>query len=1086
MQSVETLRPFYGPGTFPELLRRLRHDEFPRHRDLLDHIETAAMLSAHMRQACEDDSQIDPTELLQFLVKLESIAARGWYNALDELIWKENYCYQYEKSLEQLEQKDIKLQELERTHKQCEADIHSFEQVWRQLESKEAEVFELKKEIDMLEREKSEAERGLGSVVTRMESLPAQLDQRTDPKPATNIVRPDTPGNLSDVDNSITAQSHGSDWKHEDSVTTDEPTEIDESETHSNSSVAAEVGSVPGNNSRSYPPPLPPATEEATRADERKTHMLSEVEDTLWIQESKDREYLAKRHGPPRTTAHLSPSSPQIPSSPAYIYIPLPRNFIIPRVNPTFLSLIFPSPPAVFHFPEYATRDQLLDILRKVHDIVDPEQIEETNIVRVRTHEFEWGLKNAIRKVLGKSRWDLVVGDEWPTEGRGDTYIVSKRDLYFDVPGSQLKPETRSGNDATTSGQSQDHRSEQQIREDELFEEYFETLESQDDEFEDMPHLRGGAPMSFQDSPNNLGLRYGLPPEVSRTLAEHCGITTSMPIQEDVPLTSPQALIEQVRVLHLQNGAYCRRIEAGQELVKDMEETIIWQNGQLVEAHHEIAELKVKMQKQKDETIAAVNLAGLAKEEARILQAILEQIHEQAVRLTGELEEQESRISAQYHELSDSHSPYESAIRGGGDSSSTHTRPSTTNALPSTPPTDAHSFYFFPSISMIVLLTNPLYHCQFPAHTSLPEIHDLLSSPTSSLPPDPHLSQIRTILQARDAAGISLPDTTSGRQIMISAPDLPDDVSTASGEPGHKGWNRSFGPTEYMYERSLKESIESLKTPTTENREMLSPRGSLYEKRFGELGVLVDRVGVVGRRDEEGYFDAVDLIDEIEREAKVSREQSGYRAPFVSEDVGTERVEGGTSSRARVDSLGERRGYKMAMPLPPVVLDPMFPTGSGGTSQGAYMGNQRVRSGNGPGNTGAIHSNRLDGAHIPPSRAPHVPRTVHHPSFNELYRSAQLNYNHYLAEQPDPASLLSSTAPTVNSTQQVTSTNYPSGRNKQGWGTWRHPRGEECEAWIPSSSLNPLRQKCSFCDLPFVQVSQETQTHDEDKTSANV
>lgn len=289
-----------------------------------------------------------------------------------------------------------------------------------------------------------------------------------------------------------------------------------------------------------------------------------------------------------------------------------------------------------------------------------------------------------------------------------------------------------------------------------------------------------------------------------------------------------------------------------------------------------------------------------------------------------------------------------------------------------------------------------------------------------------------------------------------------------------------------MYERSLKESIESLKTPTTENREMLSPRGSLYEKRFGEVGVLVDRVGVVGRRDEEGYFDAVDLIDEIEREAEVSREQSGYRAPFVSEDVGTERVEEGTRSRARADSFGERRGYKMSMPLPPVVLDPMFPTGSGGTSQGAYLGNNRVRSGHGPGNTGAIHSNRLDGIHIPPRWAPYIPRTVDHPSFNELYRSAQLNYNHRLAERPNPTCLLSSTTPTVHSNQQATSANNPPGRNNQGWGTWRHPRGEECEAWIPSSSLNPLRQNCSFCDLPFVQVSQEPHLHDEDKPSANV
>ena len=75
------LNPLYGPGTFRELLRRLRCDEYPRHRDLLEHIETAAMLSANMRQACEADSQIDPAELLQFIAKLEGVATRGWYTA---------------------------------------------------------------------------------------------------------------------------------------------------------------------------------------------------------------------------------------------------------------------------------------------------------------------------------------------------------------------------------------------------------------------------------------------------------------------------------------------------------------------------------------------------------------------------------------------------------------------------------------------------------------------------------------------------------------------------------------------------------------------------------------------------------------------------------------------------------------------------------------------------------------------------------------------------------------------------------------------------------------------------------------------
>ena len=663
MDYTETLNPSDGPDTFPGLLQHLECDDLSHHVELIDYVGSAATLSAHMRQALEEDPSTFSAELLQFVDKLEGMAARGWYNAIERLNNEEYYRQQFKEMLGILEEKDIHLQKLESIHRDCEAERYSNQQAWRQLKVDEMEIIELKKYIDVLEREKSEAMRGLGSMVTRMESLFDQFAQRRASNPPITTLPPPTPNTPSPTKSSHTAQAHSFTWQDLSFPFTTSPAEIEISapdptpSTHS--SLLTEAGSLPIPNSTSYPPPLSLPTDEARKAEERKTTMLSDVENTLWIQESKDREYLARQ--PPclassSRTAQLTPSSaehsassPPLPSSsfsPAYIYIPLPRNFVIPRVQKTCASLVFPSVPAVFHFPGGATRDQVVELVRRAYGVEGGEEGEDANVIRVRTHELEWELKNAIRKVLGKVRWGLVGGNEWEGEGKGDTYIVSRRDCYFDGDGGGAGLGDRSGCGEGMGGDCE----EQGLREDKWAEEYFEALELQDDDddLEDMPRLRGGAPVVFQDSPSSLRSIHRQSMGTSRTLAYHCGITTPAPDQEDTPFAHPQAWIEQARVLQLQNAAHTRMIEHLQEIIQDVEETVIWQDEELARAHGLITDLKCKVRKQRDETLAAASLADRAKEESRLLQDLLDQIHSQLVRLNEELEDRESNVTSRH------------------------------------------------------------------------------------------------------------------------------------------------------------------------------------------------------------------------------------------------------------------------------------------------------------------------------------------------------------------------------------------------------------------------------------------------------
>ncbi|KAF2438330.1 hypothetical protein P171DRAFT_490999 [Karstenula rhodostoma CBS 690.94] len=1018
---MEAEDPFFdGYETFHRFLENCADNDHYLPEPEICRIRSVSAFLARMRQACTENARLDVAELMHLFAALESIGARGWF-----LVWQSN-----------------------KTYEKMWMKLHD------ELQAKDAELEEAKERNKKLDEDRDELSRHLARVVERLEPLVNQLNQLhvtqqpLDSAPSPN--RTGTPSVIDDDDEEFRTYSSG--WGTDDLPTIQEPKEMRK---RRSSSIVTEVGDIPDDPSTSYPPPLAPATEEGRKADERKMSMLSEVENTLWIQESKDREYLLKRPGPPPTVCQPPPSSQSNYTDPFYIYIPLPANFTIPQAqsNPQLPSLVFPTPPAVFHFPECGTRDQLLQILRQgcAGGVGDEhlEPIEDINIIRVRTHELEWELKNAIRKTLTGEEWDDTIGDDWYTEGRGDTYIVSKRDVHFREPsgsstaGSGNKGKSRKAPDDKLVKDGADHEGRPE----------YSTAHPKGEgkEPEDAPQLRGGALTPYPSISSSASIETSYSSQSSRRLGGDNENSPSAPVQQHVPAEHLHAWIDQARILQLQNASHGRMINHLEEIIKDVEGTVEWQDEELALAHRHIKNLQRKVRERSAETLAAGRMAEFARAETQLLQEQLQEIHNQVVTFCAELDENERHILAHYPGLSTSESPNTAELRGGGDSPHGAETPSSVQAPtdePATPAIEAHSFYFFPSVSMIVLLSSPLHHFQFPKHTSLPRVRQVLQNlHMEGKETNPHLRQVREILEARDEAGITLPDTSNGRQVLISAPETNDSASVSDGKPGYKGsWNRTFGPTEYQYEHMLKDSINNLKPPTANDRSSLSPTASVYEEKFHDTGVLVDTISPLGSPDEDEFYNAGDLIDTIEHEAEISRVRSAQKLADLSKDA--------VKGRSRGDSLSKKRGYGMSLPLPPTTLGPMFPTGSGSVT-GDHLTPLPI-------GTAGVKAWRLD-PHPPPAPYPPPPDSLH-PS--DYKKGPATISNIGLRHNPLSLSrLFSSSSPDTH--PQTPPPTDPS--TEAGWGMWRHPPDAGCERWLDPAKLDPLREACAFCGLAFTE-----------------
>ncbi|KAL1606177.1 hypothetical protein SLS60_003578 [Paraconiothyrium brasiliense] len=605
---------------------------------------------------------------------------------------------------------------------------------------------------------------------------------------------------------------------------------------------------------------------------------------------------------------------------------------------------------------------------------------------------------------------------------------------------------------------------------------------------DDVPQLRGGALSLFSDLASSPPSEDFYMDQIRNSLGDWREENLSSPLQEDYRLEHEQLWIDRARILQLENASRSRMIDHLEQIINDVEATVEWQDEELACAHRRIRDLERKAWERRDETSAAGRRADLARAETRVLQEQPQQIHDQVTQFCAELEESERRILQHYPDLFAFESPEATELRGGADSPQA-TSASSCEQVPSDCQTEetalnveaieASSFYWFPSVSMVVLLTNPLHHFQFPKHTSLARVHQMLSDlHDEDTEAYSYLRQVREILEVRDEAGIGLPDTSNGRQVLISAPEIKDDsASVASGKPGYKGtWNRTFGPAEYQYEHMLKDSIENLKPPTTGDRPLLSPEVSVYQE-ISHDGILVNKVSPSGISDENDFYNAGDLINTIEHEAELSRVRSAQKLAELCKEV--------SASRHRADNLGEKRGYAMSLPLPPTELGPMFPTGSGVAIESTALQPQT------PLEAGAAAK------HLSPQpvgrngvkawRLGESVKEAEHDRVDER-RSVELNHE----QSPSNATFLRRNPLSLERLFTALDTDtHPTASNEeaafgskssaeQGWAMWRHRKNEGCESWIETSTFNPNRERCIFCGLPFAKVRwKEWEFHDE-------
>jgi len=573
-----------------------------------------------------------------------------------------------------------------------------------------------------------------------------------------------------------------------------------------------------------YPPPLQLSTEQEHR-DEDKNSKRQEEKTPVWSNAQRE----LQESFPPSTN---SPSPPNrflppftIDTAPSYIFIPLPGNFTLPQYNSHLPSLTFKAPPSVFHFPQGAKKDQLLTVLRQrcatSLPILDLEPLESVNVIQVRTHHMESELKNAIRKSMTQEQWEENIRKQWYTEGKGDTYIVSKSNVRFHGV---------SGAVANRCDEAEVHE-KPRIRSSDV--------DESNDDHQEQPRLRGGASSPILDDRE----RRSFAPLSSETWAF------------DVPDYHREALddiddankhgfqrayIEYARILQLQNASQNRLIEHLQDIIKDMEETFDWQDNVLDTMHCRVEHWKHKATTEKADAAKARKEADVASRETEELKALVQEINEQVSRFHEDLEPKVDELEKWVWD--------EAAlpeVRGARftEEAPTSVGPDTTLDDEMTGPQDidATAFYYFPSVSIMVLLTTPVCYFQWPRCTTLAQARDILQYHyTNGLETNAHLGHIREIMELREDMGISLPDTSDNRQVLIALPVIESKIEDKGTTGRGSKWEKSFGPDEY--ERMLREQLRNLEALGGDDCGELSPPSSDEEETYHDSNDLVNLI----------------------------------------------------------------------------------------------------------------------------------------------------------------------------------------------------------------------------------------------------
>ncbi|KAF2646225.1 hypothetical protein P280DRAFT_502854 [Massarina eburnea CBS 473.64] len=760
--------------------------------------------------------------------------------------------------------------------------------------------------------------------------------------------------------------------------------------------------------------------------DKSRAEMLHEVEKTLWYQEQRDSEVshsfarrsLDRKFSPLTAPPVVSSTNTVVPE--LYIYVPLPANFTIPQHN--IPSITFASPSSVFHFPYGANRDQLFAALRKERDagtlVADIEPFEDLNVIRIRTHDMEWELKNAIRKSMTREKWDKEIGVEWYTEGEGDTYVVHKSDIHFS--GGDESEGTKGGGNSTG-------------------------------DWHDRQHLRGGAgsPISspaccpMHDPPNDI--------------YDSTEVTDDITVEESV---SDQTWIEYADILKHEFTAQVSTINRLNEIIKDLEETLEWQDERMAIMHHNTSEWKRMMKKSSEAVSIAKAETEAQRQESAILKMEIMQVQEVMEYNYHIYDSAEERLKAlQWYLLAmqerlglDSIA----GIRGGGDhpqypSSSVTTSEIDTGSNGSN--IRATSFHFFPSVSTIVLLDRPVRYLQWPSGTTLEQIYKSLQTRNErGTEENANFHRIREILEIREELGIPLPDTSQGKQVFISLPEIPSDHDTRESAEKTSMWEKSFGPDEY--ERLFQGGMQYVDVPRNTNETHSSPTNSASSERFEEIGDLVNHINRV-----ESLANISRRLDSTSNVAGVDEWSGNNYTPTerATRDLDQHRekltlAQEPTDYTSSVVSTYDDESEQSSVPPAPTKVN------NESAPRRLHLSQENTTKSAVPQLSSHLHPHpaRMPNGQVwnvlyPPPKAGKEP-------IDELTRSANFDYELWQG-------------------RSVSSINNEKDKGRQ-WEKVKHGKGEGCESWIPWHNLDAGRLVCSFCGLPFAEGPIQTSSQD--------
>lgn len=721
---------------------------------------------------------------------------------------------------------------------------------------------------------------------------------------------------------------------------------------------------IPHNMGDAYLPPLIPSTT-ITLENDANAHFRAKTD---WIDEEEDRRFnLSSSSFPPGFSPPVH--ALQHGCVGPYMHIPLSGGFTLPCYDEEFCPITFNEPSSVFYFPLGCTLQQLHSLIHQLRASglarsefghQDDGGVE-INFIPVRTPSMKRSLKKAIARVMLKE--DKKYAEyciEYITDGlskmeeAGDSWIVSTPNIHitgvdFVKPDSD---ESRRGKTATV---------------------------EDDPEDDHLLTLRGGDDRTAYESPTTgLMNAHKFASKISNASHQFRWMQEAHTLQ--LKLSDLQWKFEELQRQHQETQ---RTIEIGNRRMSGEKK-----NEQYGELEQERTRRQLVDQRETSRMRGGgyEQLADSQISDLDLSQAVMDWKHWKGFPEPG-------------HEADSPHLD-DAAISTSQPKISDYREHSTCTI-------SATAFLFFPSVSIITLLTEPKQFFQWEHPRSLSQIREFLQDRKARNTEDnPTLARVREILEIRDDVGIPDPDVSNGKMVLISLPESIEPIVKPA-DKERPTWDRS--------DNSFEARRNSKGEDAKEYMVCLEAINSLRRKR--RLPDIDMSFNYSSSSDVEARYKAVGHL------INVLNENIDYLDEY-------EATEGSSCSCSECDEALDRDCIEVASKLPALYY------------QSHIRGNAERRS---------IVRNSLS---LDPSF------NTHSPNGNPASESRQLT--------PPPDSLPPMFAPLRTHYEPEPDSFDAIPSHNEHLHEWRHPKNLGCESW--TGRLDPMRDSCTYCHLPFVEL----------------